>query len=232
MIFDQLFNPIFAILGNPVVLVAMFALVGVTVILLIIQDQLKKAYEVWYFSESERIIEVKDATSLSPKQIKAKDNYRFMRNSVAYTLRRGAKTVIVWLAKRGTAYTFRPTQTGKDAEGNPIYQRVGTLWEGLESCLGEDTLGEVEPEVKQKLMASKIFVTVDLEAGTTPAGFEAMSEQDVYTEANNDMASLIGHRIRHALNEIDYIEKIALMGSGGLVILVLQGMGILPAFGV
>jgi len=231
MIFDQILNPIFAVLSNPVVLVAMFALVGVVVVLMVLQDQLRKCYEVWYFSESERLIEVKESLTLSPKQIKTKDNYRFMRNSVAYTLKRGAKTVIVWLAKRGTAYTWMPTQPKNGEDGKPIYQRVGTLWDGLNSALGEDELKDIPADTLKKLVESKIFVTVDLEEGTTPAGFSAMSEQDVNTEANNDMASLIGYRIRNALNEIDYLEKIALMGSGGLVILVLQGMGILPTFG-
>lgn len=218
---------------NPIVLLSLFGLMASVAVLWAINENLKRAYEIWYFSESERLIEIKPASSLSPKQVKTKDNYRFIRNSVAYTLKRGAKTVVVWLAKRGTAYTFKP-ETGKlDKDGNPIYKRVGTLLNGLENALGQDMLEELKrdnPDIYQKLQVSDVFVTVDLESGITPDGLPAMNEQDVFNEANNDLASLIGHRIRHAINETDWIEKIAIAGSGGLVIILLQGLGILPSF--
>ena len=218
---------------NPIVLLSLFGLMASIVVLWVIGENLKRAYEVWYFSESERLIEIKPATKLSPKQVKTKDNYRFIRNSVAYTLKRGAKTIVVWLAKRGTAYTYKPEQGKKDKEGNPVYKRVGTLLQGLENALGEDMIEELKtdsPEIYQKLQVSDVFVTVDLESGTTPDGLPAMSEQDVFNEANNDLASLVGHRIVNAINQTDWIEKIAIAGSGGLAIVLLQGLGILPSF--
>lgn len=223
-------------LTNPIVIISLFGLVASIIVLWVINENLKRSYEVWYFSESERLIEIKNIPPhmLSPRQLKTKDNYRFMRNSVAYTLKRGAKTIVVWLAKRGTAYTFKPEQ-GKqeDKDGTPIFKRVGTLLEGLKNAIGEDdveTLKEENPEIYQKLQVSDVFVTVDLETGLTPDNLPQLSEQDVYTEANQDLAGLIGHRIVHALQQTDYIEKIAIAGSGGLAIILLQGLGILPSF--
>lgn len=244
------FEPIIRIFSNPIVLISMFALGASIIILFVINESLKRGYEVYYFSEAERLLEPKKVSQMSPKQLKTKDNYRFIRNSVAYTLKRGAKTIVVWLAKRGTAYTWKPQhnkridkpvydEDGKqkhDEDGNPlfetetVYQRVGTLLDGLRSAIGEELVKDLEPDVYEKLVKSEIFVTVDIEEGTTPDGLPPMSEKDIYQEANGDMAELIGHRIRNALAQIDWIEKIALMGSGGLAIVILQGLGILPSF--
>jgi len=224
---------IFKALTNPIVIISLFGVVASIIILVVINQNLQRSFEVWYFSESERLIEIKTVQKKSPKQVKTKDNYRFIRNSVAYTLKRGAKTVVVWLGKRGTAYTYKPEAGKEDKDGNPIYKRIGTLLNGIENALGEDMIEELKtdnPDIYQKLQVSDVFVTVDLESGITPEGLPAMNEEDVFTEANNDLAGLIGHRIVNALRETDWIEKIALAGSGGLAIVLLQGLGILPSF--
>ena len=223
-------NQFFAFFANPLVLAVAFGIVLIFVALFMYQDMLKKAYKVLYFSEAERVAEELEITNVSPRQLKTKDNKRFIRNSVAYTLRRGAKTIILWLGKVGTAYTWQAEQNKKGDDGKPKMKLIGTLLDGLVSCLGEEVLEELTVEAKERLIASQIYVSVELEEGATPNNLPALSEQDINTEANNNMAQLIGLRIRSAMNKTDFTRDLAIAGAGGLAVLLAQGLGFIPAF--
>lgn len=215
----------FEFMSNPWVLVGVVCVGAIIAGLALLADMAKRSYKVLYLQEAERLAFELDINEITPKQLKTNDNKRFIRNGVAYTLKRGLKTIILWLGKVGTAYTWKPADT---PEGKA--KIIGTLYDGLLSALGAEIADELTLEAKEKLIASKIFVTVELEQGITPDGLPSMSEQDINNEANNDMASLIGMRIRNQLRKTDFTRDLALIGSGGLALLLLQGLGILPAF--
>ena len=178
---------------------------------------------IYYFSETERLLEHLSIIDMTPKALKTNDNKKFMRNAPAYTIRsrRGGGETI-WLGKRGTAYTFKPKTTPK---GKAV--KVGSLWDGLTSIISDDLVASIKDEVKNKLIESEIFVTVELESGLTPDDMPSMTEEDVNTEANMGMANLIGLGIRSMIQKEDYIKYAGLVGLGIALAFVLDALGIL-----
>jgi len=152
----------------------------------------------------------------------SKDNRRFIRNSVAYTLREGGKTLTCWLAKRGTAYTFQPDYT-EEGRGKVI----GSMWDRLLSILGTTIETEFSDEWRESLKESKVYVTVELEKGVTPDGMEVMSETGVNTEANQGMSDLIGVGLRQRILKEDWVKNFGLMAIGATALWLAQTMGVI-----
>jgi len=211
-----------SIFKNTYFLITVGLIFLVAIVAFFVNDRLKDKYRIFYFSESERLIEpIKNIEDLTPNMILTKDNRRFIRNSVAYTLREGGKTLTCWLAKRGTAYTWMPDQTEK-GKGKII----GTLWKGIISVVPE-LEKEITKEWRERLKESLVYVTVELEKGTTPKGFEYMSEKGVKTEANQGMADLIGVGLRQRILKEDWVKNAGLMAIGATALWVAQTMGII-----
>lgn len=72
-------------------------------------------------------------------------------------------------------------------------------------------------EMKEKLRQDKLLVTVNLEPGLTPEGYQIITESTVNTKADEDAASLIAEELKQA-NKRDWIE---------LIITLVAGMGII-----
>jgi len=211
------------VMSNRFFLITLGLIVGISIISIFITDKITDKYRIFYFSESERIVEaIKKIDDLTPHMILTKDNRRFIRNSVAYTLREGGKTLTCWLAKRGTAYTFSPDFTEK-GQGKII----GSMWDGLLSILGETIEEEFSDEWRESLKESKVYVTVELEKGVTPKGLEVMSETGVITEANQGMSDLIGVGLRQRILKEDWVKNFGLMAIGATALWVAQTMGII-----
>lgn len=212
---------------NTFFIISMGSIIVIALIVFVINDRIKDKYRIFYFSESERILEpIKNILGLTPHMVLTKDNRRFIRNSVAYTLRQGGKVLTVWLGKRGTAYTWMPDHT-EEGKGKII----GNIWDGLLSILGNDIdIGgkeEFSQEWREKLKESKVYVTVELEEGITPKGFEVMNETGVNTEANQGMSDLIGVGLRQRILKEDWVKNFGLMAIGATALWVAQTMGII-----
>jgi hypothetical protein len=211
-----------SIFKNTYFLITIGGMFVLAIFLFLINDQVKDKYRIFYFSESERLITpIKQIDKLTPNMILTKDNKRFIRNSVAYTLRERGKVLTCWLAKRGTAYTWMPDQT-EEGKGKII----GTLWKGILSVVPE-LENEITQEWRERLKESLVYVTVELEKGTTPKGSEFMSEKGVKTEANQGMADLIGVGIRQRILKEDWVKNFGLMAIGALAYVVAQMMGVI-----
>jgi len=176
-------------------------------------------FRILYFSETDRVLEEIKPDKITPKQIKCKDNRRFIRNSIAYQWKKGNRTLITWLAKRGRARTFKPANT---EEGKAII--IGGLWDALTSVLGDEIEQDFTPEWREALKESKIYVTVELEKGETG---DTLSEQDIRSEANNNMAELMASRVRDSMAQNDMVKMIGVMAIGAVLVFLAQQLGVL-----
>jgi len=222
-------NPIIkwfsGILKNPTMIIGFSVVLVVFIFIIILVVSLKPGYEVHYFSPDERIGEELDITERRPKVLKCEGQKKFLRFRGAYNVKRGLKNVTVWLAKRGTAYTFKLEATEEDTA-----VKVGSLWDGVCAVLNDDIIRQFKDTVTEPLKKSEIFVTVDLEAGMTPKDYEPLTEDDIFDESDREMAGIFGTSIKGALISEDWIRNIGLVGLGFAISYGLQALGILKGF--
>lgn len=218
----QLFTDLFKYLNQPIVTIGFVAILLAVVIMVITLGTLTPKKQVLYLSESERLGDFLPIQKTTPKSLHCKGNKRFIRRAVAFTVKQGRRTLTLWLAKRGSAYTFKPSSTPK---GKSV--KIGSIYDALETIWSKKLLENLEKEYRDPLLTSNIFVTVELEAGYTPDKLPAISEEGVHTEANENMAELVGTRIKEALIREDWIRNIGLMGIGGVLVFVAQALGLI-----
>lgn len=220
-IFDYISKMIGSVANNPLITIGLIFLVVIGALGILFYKSIMPENQVLYLSESERIGEFLTIKDSTPNLHHAEGNKKFIRNTLAYQIKIGMKTITLSLGKRGTAYTFTPASTPKGKA-----KKIGSLWDGLKSVWNEDEWEKINPELKQKLMNSEVFVTVDLEAGQTPEGLPKLTEDDIFTEANKQMAALIGEGIKASFSAEDWIRNSALIGTGVALLAVAQLMGI------
>lgn len=177
--------------------------------------------EVLYFSEAERVLDYMNVIELTPKQVKCEGNISFHRRTLAYLAIKMGRPVTTFLGKRGIGYTFKPEDT---PEGKAL--KLGSIFDGIVNVLGDDIVEKMLPEHIKKLKDSIIFVTVELERTPDVDKLPVITERDVFSEANLNMASLIGERIANALHREDWIRNIGLIAVGVALLAVSQMMGI------
>lgn len=140
---------------------------------------------------------------------------------MAFTVKQGRRTLTLWLGKRGSAYTFKPAST---PQGKAV--KIGSIYEALEVIWSKELIDKLENKYRDPLLTSEIFVTVELEEGYTPDNLPAVSEEGVFTEANQNMAELVGTRIKKALMREDWIRNFGLMGIGAAAVFIAQNLGL------
>lgn len=218
----KLFTDFFKFLNQPIVTLGLIAILVAIAILVITLGTMTPKKQVLYLSESERLGEFLPIQKMTPESLYCKDNKRFKRRSVSFTVKQGRRTLTLWLAKRGSAYTFAPASTPKGKA-----KKIGTIIEALETIWSKELIDKLENKYRDPLMKSEIFVTVELEAGYTPDGLPALGEEGVHTEANENMADLVGTRIKEALRREDWIRNMGLCGIGAAAVLIAQNMGLM-----
>ncbi len=218
----KLFTDFFKFLNQPIVTLGLVAILVAIAILVITLGTMTPKRQVLYLSESERLGEFLPIKRMTPKSLYCTDNKRFKRRAVAFTVKQGRRTLTLWLAKRGSAYTFKPASTPKGKA-----TKIGTIFEALETIWSKELIDKLENKYRDPLLKSEIFVTVELEAGYTPDGLPALDEAGVHTEANENMADLVGTRIKDALRREDWIRNFGLVGIGVALALAAIQMGIM-----
>lgn len=216
-----LLDTILKFILNPLFIAAFISLIGITVYFFY-KSPVPKNKSILYFSESDRVLQELKIKELTINSLKTADNKKFIRNSIAYTWDKGGKHIQTWIAKRGTAYTFKPSDTQKGKA-----QILGTLWNSLEGILGKDLVDQFSQEVKDLLRDSQVFVTVELEGGTKPSSKHPnLDEKDVYSESNQDMAALIGSRVKQQLSKEDWIRNVGLVACGVALTFLAHSLGL------
>ena len=210
----QLFN-------NPMVILFLIALIVIAGFGLVLWQMLKPEKKILYFSEDENLGEEMNVKRMAPAHLyskKKKDIYRFIRFREAFNFVIGLKNVTRWLAKKGTAFT-QNLETG-DVGPFTLYDIMISLW-------GEDVIDALKDEHKQKLIKSEIPITVRLERGKQPEGYEPITEIYIKQEQDAEMASLFGENVRKELHREDWIRSGALVGCGIALCYIAQAMGLL-----
>lgn len=226
MIIDMILewlNAMTGMLMNETVFLGIVALICAVVLSFAVYSKYKPENWVFNFSEVERKFRMHKITRLEPRSLHSeKDNKRFIRNASAWNGVINGKAITLWVSKLATAYCFELEDT---PEGKA--KKIGTLWDGLKGVLGEDLIEGFKQEIKDKLMKSKVFITVELEKGFQDEDLPKMDETDILDDANKNMANLIGSRIKSILHKEDWIRNVGLMGIGATAILLGQQLGII-----
>jgi len=162
---------------------------------------------------------------------------------------RKIKKVTMHFAKESTAYTWfllgsgiEPTKYEKktfnyrDNEGKiqtkeqdvptkykpslkDLKLEFPTLEDAVKFRLGEEDYKNIPLSRQQKLRENKVLVTVGLESGFVPEGFQPVSETTIWDKANERMADVYSNKIKSGIKS-SVIDKIPWIGFGVGVALV------------
>lgn len=208
-----------SVFGNPYIMfIPLIGIAGV-VLYIFMKDMNKVKMELFYFSPIERLINPLKVSEVTPRSIITKDNKRFMRRATSWLFKRGSSSVVVWLGKVGRGITFSLESTPKKKA-----ERVGTLLEGCESCLG-DNVSKIPKAQRDLLSESNIFVCLELEPTTDD--MPNITEEGATTEADNNVGNLIGMKIKEHLQKEDWIRDAGLIGIGVATLFIAQALGVL-----
>lgn len=199
-----------------------FLLLGMLTGILLLRYIIKPKNQIQYLRERdgrghEFDVAREDAISL---ETSTNPPLRFFKFGRAYEFIKRGRAFTRFFGKEGTAYTWRLegfAKTNPEGETKPLTLEFPTLEGAVKHCWGNETYEAVQEELKAKLRNNKMYVTVNLEPGITPEGYEPITEQTITKKADEDMASLIGREVKEA------------QGSDWKMILImmLAGMGIL-----
>lgn len=169
-------------------------------------------------------INEESAFSLNCDPVKGFMPQRFIKLAPGYTGKVGRfikRTITRFFGKEGTAYTWI-FEGGED-------KKLGSLADALHGIWGEDywnLFAENEPDKVKELEESKVNVTISVETGFTPEGFQSVSEEDIKREEDREAAKTFwrGKRSEEKRQFLDYLI-IGMAGFG--VALMLQIIGVL-----
>lgn len=166
-------------------------------------------------------------------RLDTKNNIRFFKHGRSYAFT-GVMNRLksVFFAKEGTAYTAKLLGfSGTEEEPTRIELKFPTVWEAVRLKLGDDFLRPFPEEQRKLLQDEQFLVTVDLEPGLTPSGYEPATEQDIADKGNRDMAKLLGEAAKMALHG-GVMDKIPWIGVGvALGIVGAMALGWIPVGG-
>jgi len=176
------------------------------------------------FSDVERLVQQREVVDITSKVIKTKGNRVFQRRAPSWTLLEGRRKVQIWLGHLGNGVTYQLESTSPD--GKEKYEKMGTLWEGLQNIFDEKTSDFItDLEAIQKIKDSKIKVAVGIEP--INKDLKKWSDEGVESEANKDMATLIAVGIKEKMMSEDWIRNGGLIAVGVAGVLIAQAMGVM-----
>ena len=205
--------------GNPNWIYIPLGLIGLVVLYFVFKEQGKMSMKVWYFAPIERLITKLDVNELTPKSVKTENDFVFMRRAFSWLYKEGARNTVIFLATVGKGITYALEGTPKKKA-----EKVGTLYDGVESCLGETDIKTLSEVVTNKLKESNIYVGVTLESGED---LPEISEEGALKEANQNMAELVGKKIKDQMQKEDWIRNAGLIGIGIAATFAAQALGII-----
>ena len=202
------------------VAIALYFITGFCAVIYFFIQRTKPVREIMYIRERDRRgrrlpIKFETARTLEVR-VRGLNPMRFFKWGGAYVFHEGGRMVTRYFGKEGTAYTWK-LEDGK-------WKILGTLYDGLVAVLGEDFVQKLRDDIKAKLRSSKVYVTVDLEEGTTPEGlkYPTLREEDIYDEQDRQAASILVERMRVSAKRELYQGLLWLCVGAMLVLLAVQ----------
>jgi hypothetical protein len=175
-------------------------------------------------------IDAEDAVSLETKSNPPLRFFKYGRSYEFYG--RLGRTFTRFLGKEGTAYTWRLqgfTKIKTDNPGKEEMQKIDVTFPTLEDAVkyrwGQEFYATVPEERQMELRDDKILLTVNLEPGIVPEGYEPITETTVRKKANEDMAALIAKSVANRLGTPKMIIILAILGGAGIMAIVSKLFG-------
>lgn len=221
--FANFFGNIFNIL-----MVIAFILIGAILGFVLSRYLLKPRNQVLYCRERDGRGEEYNIKNESAKTLETDTDpaLRFFKFGRAYEFRRRGRAFTRFFAKEGTAYTWRLLGFQKvksNPEGIEKLKEVSlefpTLEEAIKHAWGKEDYDRTPEELQAKLRDKKMYVTVNLEEGITPEGYEPITEEIINKEGDQTMAALLAAEVKEA-SKLDWkmILIILVAGAGILAI--------------
>ena len=211
--------------SNPfnIVMVLLFVVIGILIGVVIIRF-LPSKNQILYCRERdgrglELNVEKEDPISL---ETSTKPPLRFFKWGRSYEFRkRFGRAFTRFFGKEGTGYSWRLFGFSGEKD-NPVEANLEfpTLEAAVKHRWGEEFYETVPEERKAELRDDKLLVTVNLEPGITPEGYEPITESVIKKKAREDAAELISRSIKGAIKKTvyDWIFPFA-AGAGALAII-------------
>ena len=204
--FDWFINFFFDIFN--IVMILIFLLVGMLVGIILRMYLFRPKNQILYCRErdgrgQEMDVIEEDAISLETNTDPPLRFYKFGR---AFNFVKRGRAFTRFLAKEGTAYTWRLLGFGGTDE-NPgmIELEAGTLYEMLKTKWGKLKKGEFWKSIPEAALDiirdNQLFVTVGLEPGISPKGYQPITESIIKRKSNEDMAELMAEGLKGAIKK-------------------------------
>lgn len=191
-------------------------MIGFLVSVLTVRFILVPKNQILYFRErdgrgQELGFEREDALSF---RTKSKPPLRFFKFGRAYEFRKRGRAFTRFLGKEGTGYTWRLVGfDGTKENPTKIDLTFPTLEAAVKKKWGNEFYESVPEERKEQLRDNRLLVTVDLEGGMVPEGYEPINEDIIEETADREMAEIFAHAAKGMVKK-DLLERIAWIGCG------------------
>ena len=205
-----------------IVMGLLFVVIGILIGVVIVRYVLKPKNQILYCRERdgrgmELNVDKEDAISL---ETATKPPLRFFKWGRAYEFIKRGRAFTRFFGKEGTAYSWRLFGfSGK--KGNPVKTTLEfpTLEDAVKHKWGKTFYWEVPEKRKAQLRDDKVLVTVNLEPGIVPEGYEPITESVIKKKAYEDMAELFARSARGAIKKtvLDWMPWL-LAGAGIMAI--------------
>lgn len=228
--FDGLFKIFPQIFENKTLI---YAIIGVVILigyLYLKRGEGKTKMKMFYFADVERLASPLKVKELTPKRVITDDDKGFMRRAKSWLWKDGTKTFVFWLGKVGKGLTYRLEQNKTDDDGKDIVEKIGSLYDGIHSCLqlkdDEELIkSHIDDEAIEKLKKSEIFVCIDLETGTED--MPEITEEMAVKESDRNMMDLVGMKIKEHMRKEDWIRNVGLMAIGAFAYVLAVQLGLI-----
>lgn len=181
-----------------------FLLVGVIIGIILYRLLTRPQNQIIYCRERDgRALELniakEDHVSL---ETNTKPPLRFFKFGRSYELRKRGRPYTRHFGKEGTAFTWiLEGHTKIKGKLKQVTKRFKNLGDMVKSVWGQEFFATVPEERREQLAENNVLLTVNLEPGITPKGYEPITESVILDKADEDAARLWSASIKGAIQE-------------------------------
>lgn len=204
---------------NPIITLAGFGIIGAGGVLYFLYERYRPETRVSLIEpETGRwdTIKINHESPTTLRSFNKINPRRFFKYQRGFIESRSGKRITNFLGKRGTAYTWKIDDEGKEV-------KIGSLFDGLNLAWDPALVAKIPEDAKALLKTSDLYVTVKLADGLTPKGYADISEEHIIKEGDRDMALVFAESARKTRTP-PLLFIILSLGMGGLLTVFALGM--------
>lgn len=213
-----------------IVMMLIFVLVGIIIGILLFRLLTRPKNQILYCRERdgrglELNVSEEDAVSLVTD---SDPQLRFYKRGRSYNFNKRGRTFSRFFGKEGTGLTWRLLGFG-GTKKKPTTTEIS--FESLEAAVkhkwGKEFFATVPEAMQQKLQEDRLLVTVELEPGLIPEGYDPITEDIIEDKADKDMAKVFARSANQGTST-SVIQWLPWLGAGvGLAMMALLILGYL-----